>query len=70
MRVASSTGVAWPGIQRVVAAVVRGRNNLIVAAVARTLNETLTSEQVSSLRRGGRLYLPARKMAWSTRFPT
>lgn len=53
--------VAWPSIQRVVAAVVRRSTNLIVwaivAAVERTLNATLTSEQASSLGSGGRLYL-------------
>jgi len=53
--------IAWPSIQRVVTAVLRRRTNLIVtavvAAIQRTLNATLTSEQASSLGSGGRLYL-------------
>ena len=53
--------VAWPSIQRVVAAIVRRGTSLvvtaIVAAVERTLNATLSSEQASSLGGGGRLYL-------------
>ena len=52
--------VAWPSIQRVIAAVVR-RTDLIVkaivATVERTLNAKLTSEQASSLKSGGQLYL-------------
>ncbi len=54
-------GVAWPSIQRVVTALVRRSGSLIVtaivAAVERTLNATLTSEQTSSLGSGGLLYL-------------
>lgn len=54
--------VAWPSIQRVVAAVVRRSTKqlivtAIVDAVERTLNATLTSGQASSLSNGGRLYL-------------
>ncbi|MBX9679219.1 MAG: hypothetical protein K2X38_10685 [Gemmataceae bacterium] len=53
--------VAWPSIQRVVAAMFRRGGSLvvtaIVAAVERTLNASPTSEQASSLRSGGHLFL-------------
>ena len=53
--------VAWPSIQRVVSAIVRRSTNLVVtalvAAVERTLNATLSSEQASTLGTGGKLYL-------------
>ena len=53
--------VAWPTIQRVVTAIVRRSGSLIVtavvAAVERTLNAMLSSEQASSLGSGGQLYL-------------
>ena len=53
--------VAWPTIQRVVAAIVRRGGSLsvtaIVAAVERTLNASLTSAQTSSLGGSGQLFL-------------
>ena len=53
--------VAWPNIQRLVAALVRQNTKLIVtavvAAVERTMNATLSSAQASSLGHGGRLIL-------------
>jgi hypothetical protein len=53
--------VAWPNIQRVVAAIVRQSTSLIftavVAAVERTMNATLSPAQASSLGQGGRLIL-------------
>lgn len=53
--------VAWPTISRVLSAIVRRAGSLIVkalvGAVERTLNASLTSQQVSSLLNGGKLFL-------------
>src|SRR5207247_1703616 len=59
--------VAWPTIQRVVTAIVRRSGNLIVtaivAAIERTLNATLSSEQASSLGKRRPIVPPDRR--WS-----